>query len=84
MLCYQTIKNKTCNFFKSLFTVIVSIISEQPSYIESSPVFDSFTLQDLQGQPIYYTDPTVIRNRTFMQPSHSFLLRGHLSRIQRQ
>ena len=32
MLCYQTTKNKTCNFFKSLFTAIVSIISEQPLY----------------------------------------------------
>ena len=53
-------------------------------YTESSPVYDSFTPQDLQGQPIYYTDPTVTRNRTFMQHSHSFLLRSHPSRMQRQ
>ena len=30
MLCYLSIKNEMCNFFKNLFTAGVSIISEQP------------------------------------------------------
>ena len=33
MLCYLTTKNKICNFFISLLTAGVSIISEQPSYV---------------------------------------------------
>ena len=33
MLFYLTTKNKICNFFISLFTFSVSIISEQPLYL---------------------------------------------------
>ena len=43
MLCYLTTKIKICKFFQSLFTVGVSIISEQPSYSKINFTTGNFT-----------------------------------------
>ena len=55
MLCYQTTKNKTCNFCKGLFTASVSIISEQPSFIRVDCAAGIFKAGSLSIQSLLST-----------------------------